>query len=524
MGHFPNGATSSGVTAAAWQFLPETYGAVGDFKIVSDAAITATQHQLTSATAAFTSADVGKTVYVVGAGAAGADLFTTIATFTNATTVQLTATAGTTVSGKGMAWHTDDTAAIKLALSAAVTFALADPSRRAQIVLSKIYGVSTAPVIGGSTLGNAVIPLPIVTATTTPKIRIEWVGQYGTDAAELAHWLQPAPQVSGPGLACVRLDGTNDASNGPAVILGGPVNGYGANASLFSNMAIVLDSIRFIVPFNSTYGGADFLGLAEDYEHGVGVQPLGIVPAAGAWPQFNQASITNQFSWGIRKGDANNNDRQDINQYSCEGMTYGFGASEHTTWDSARAIYCILGCEIFAGASMPHGIRGNHLSAESCAWGVGVYNALPFGNTVKAVVTQVDLESSGLLFDNNNLMSGSLGVMANNTPGYAVYTISGGHLVTQRELMAPPGPIASPQAPPANNTAWVNSYNCDVWVTLTATTITQVTITSPGGTAVNQGGLAGSPAHFEMIVPNGCSYTPTFTGSLAHTVTRFGLH
>lgn len=73
-------------------------------RVVADAAITSGTVTLTSATAAFTSADVGQSVRVAGAGAAGATLSTTIASVTNATTAVLTgAPAGTTVSAASLA-------------------------------------------------------------------------------------------------------------------------------------------------------------------------------------------------------------------------------------------------------------------------------------------------------------------------------------------------------------------------------------------------------------------------------------
>lgn len=88
--------------------------AVPNGRTVSDGAITATASILSSLTAAFTSADVGLAVCVVGAGAAGADLVTTVATYTDATHVVLAAAASTTVTaaqtsvgavGRGYAVH-----------------------------------------------------------------------------------------------------------------------------------------------------------------------------------------------------------------------------------------------------------------------------------------------------------------------------------------------------------------------------------------------------------------------------------
>ena len=71
---------------------------------ITDAAMTAAAAALTSASNPFTSADVGATVIVVGAGAAGADLITTISAFVGAGQVTLAANAGTTVSGAECAW------------------------------------------------------------------------------------------------------------------------------------------------------------------------------------------------------------------------------------------------------------------------------------------------------------------------------------------------------------------------------------------------------------------------------------
>lgn len=64
-----------------------------------DGAMTAASGALSSAAGVFTSADVGKTIWVFGAGAAGAPLVSTIASFSSATSVTLTDAASTTVSG-----------------------------------------------------------------------------------------------------------------------------------------------------------------------------------------------------------------------------------------------------------------------------------------------------------------------------------------------------------------------------------------------------------------------------------------
>jgi Protein of unknown function (DUF3383) len=66
---------------------------------VTDGAITALSTTFTSATANFISGDVGSQIIVAGAGVGGVDLVTTIASYTNPTTVDLTVDASTTVTG-----------------------------------------------------------------------------------------------------------------------------------------------------------------------------------------------------------------------------------------------------------------------------------------------------------------------------------------------------------------------------------------------------------------------------------------
>lgn len=95
------------------------YGVKGDTNTVSDGAITSGLAVLTSATAGFTAADVGKTINVFGAGAAGATLSTTIVGFTNSTTVTLTATASSTVTNKKVVYGTDDTTVLNNVLAKA---------------------------------------------------------------------------------------------------------------------------------------------------------------------------------------------------------------------------------------------------------------------------------------------------------------------------------------------------------------------------------------------------------------------
>lgn len=105
----PDAAVPVGVTARGMyspSFDVRFYGG-GSGRTVTDAAISASSSTLTSATAAFVAADVGRMVRVEGAGTSGeAPMIARIASRTNATTVVLDDTATTAVTGARCAIRT----------------------------------------------------------------------------------------------------------------------------------------------------------------------------------------------------------------------------------------------------------------------------------------------------------------------------------------------------------------------------------------------------------------------------------
>lgn len=131
---------------AAESVYPEWWGAKSDMKYVSDAAITASDKTLTSATGLFEASDVGKTIVVQGAGAAGVPLKTTIASFTSTSEVELTAAASTTVPNGGLPspeanWLSDDTTPVQRAI---------DEARAARCTCEAlgVYGLTATVVLG----------------------------------------------------------------------------------------------------------------------------------------------------------------------------------------------------------------------------------------------------------------------------------------------------------------------------------------------------------------------------------------
>lgn len=99
-------------------FNVKSYGAKGNGKTLYDGAITSGTPDFTSATASFTSSDVGKVITIIGAGGTNIDLTTTISAYVSATAVTLANNASATVSSAGFTYGTDDTSAIQSTVDA----------------------------------------------------------------------------------------------------------------------------------------------------------------------------------------------------------------------------------------------------------------------------------------------------------------------------------------------------------------------------------------------------------------------
>jgi hypothetical protein len=94
-----------------------SFGGKADGVDYSDGEITASSSTFTSDSANFTPIDVGKYIAVAGAGAGGAELITTIATYVNESTITLTISASTTVSSANFKFGTNNTAIIQQAIN-----------------------------------------------------------------------------------------------------------------------------------------------------------------------------------------------------------------------------------------------------------------------------------------------------------------------------------------------------------------------------------------------------------------------
>lgn len=133
-----SGGTASDAVSAG------SYGLTADGLYGLTGSMTSGSAVLTFSTGGFTSAHVGATVRVNGAGASGAVLVTTIATFTNSTTVTLVTAASTTVSGTMVLAGHDNGTAVNNALIAATGKRLTFPKG--------VYYMSGSPTVPANTV------------------------------------------------------------------------------------------------------------------------------------------------------------------------------------------------------------------------------------------------------------------------------------------------------------------------------------------------------------------------------------
>lgn len=397
---------------------------------------------------------------------------------------------------------TDDTAAIKACIAAAVAAAVADNTYYAEVQFtSGIYQLSGSLTQGGTTLGNALIPLPVMPVTGQKMILVL---KGGVSANPLWHWNQTTVQRSGP-LLRTTVTGTQHGTYGEASVIGGPTpaQGYGAISVLFSNMQVIVDGIGIQVPNNPAICGFDFRGLGQmDFRSG------GVM--TNATPATRTAA-TNGWQFGLACPQNNNNAISMIGRYSCEGMNYGLVADEHLHAQDVHCIYCVAGVETgVAGQTTGHGILIDHLLVEATDVGIGALGAF----ASKLNVIQFDYETLTFAVV-NDLGSALLGTVNCWDTGASQFLdplqASGSHAIRGAanlkvyELARQPGNQAAP-AIPASTTAFRNPFFRDAFVHITGGTVTNIQLTTAGGAATSVGVTSGM-----VFVPTGAYITLTYS-------------
>jgi hypothetical protein len=399
---------------------------------------------------------------------------------------------------------TDDTAAIKSAVNAAVAYAQANNGYAEVVFGAKTYFVSGATTQSATYKGNAQIPLPLI-ATTARKIVLVLRGT--RDASALYHWEQTTTQNAGSVIRS-NLAGTNDGTWGEASVIGGPTpaQGYGSGGAgnVFNNMLIVVDGLSLVIPEDPHVCGFDFRGMAQ-----ANMTTGSVLVATGATLIINATYPTQTWQFGYAPPSTNNNANCNVGLYSCEGCYIGLLASEHLVADSVRCIYCAIG--IYFIPTTFHGAFIAYACVEACTTALNCQSSATFTKFHVAVLDVEDGSGAwapgGHVYDPGNRMYGYVGLFSNASPFNP--SVTGGANLQVINLQCPTGAVGTigftPPAVPASTVAFNNGTGTPMWRNATVTVI--------GGTVtvIAVDGVATGLTSGTVIVPSGKTITLTYS-------------
>lgn len=383
--------TATGPAAADWEtpasvtpgwvfdITDLAYGAVGDAQVVGNGAMGSGVAVLTSATANFTANDVGKSISVKGAAAAGVTtLITTIASRQSATQVTLSAVnaSGGALANAVVIWGTNNQTSIQAAVNAAEAYLAAGHTYAQVYVPPQPFIVAGA--LNTSKSGNGQIVFGPQPTTGVKKI-LEFRGE-SDGAAAVRHWQQVVPQFSGSCLisfgvyasTAAQIASINAAGN-PGVICGpNEGSGYGVGA-VYSNHQAVLKNLAILTTHSSfglTYGAFNFYGVANAHVENVGYGTAGTV-ASPSTDYTSPGVFGTGLSFGALMPAPGNNDHSLALNVSCGGgYTYAFALTEHGVMVRYMGLYCWAGlCVVgtyFGSVGSVHAMEVISASIEAC--------------------------------------------------------------------------------------------------------------------------------------------------------------
>jgi hypothetical protein len=484
--------TVSSLRYQPWQFLPETYGAKGDGKVIGDAAITAGTAILTSASANFTSADVGKTFMLNGAlGAAAKPLITTILSQQSGMQVTLSANATATVTGGAAVYGTDDTAAINSAVTAAVTYAEANNYHAQVIYGPNVYVLAAAPVTSASPSQSAQIPLPWPAVDgSSRKLILEFIGTGNGEATQ--YWEGKIPNVQGTILASCYYN-----SSGTSSVIGGPNASTGLTGG-FANVKPVMTGLTIVIPWTNQAIDMDFRYCASASVDRCSFMSFASV-LAGQAPLAS--TIQSTSSTGIYMPIQNNNADNTIGTVTVESHGYAVASGEHLVAHRITAVYCNVGlfCES-TSAAVHHGLTILQLCVEATNTAIQCIQA---SGQIPIFIGLMDTESINTkdFDDQHSVLVGTV-----NWADWERTTINvngAANLKIVNTRLAP-GVWGSAPAVPASASAQVNTSYRDAWVNVqpNGATISAIAVDATTLTGITSGLIR---------VPSGHSITLTYT-------------
>ena len=491
-------------TLAPHVFFPETYGAVGDGKVVGDLVLNGTT-TATSATAAFTSGDTGKKIMINGgAGGVGNGPLITTITYVNATTVTLGSAASVSGTGFVGVYGTDDTAAINSAVTAAGTYAQANNFYAEVRFGAKTYVLSSGPTQTGNgsttVTFNAQIPLPYPNANGTTRKLI--LGLYGAgDNGHCQYWESLVPNLAGTSLVSMTTAPTSPSGTfGNQSVIGGPSSTAGLTGG-YANLKIHVQGISVWCGMYTSQYAYDFgyvagMRVLESSAHTFA--PTGVNGGPRPWLS-DILNAGTAIGSGFRTPNDGNNDDTTMDDVTVSGYECAFRIFDHFNAGRLAAIYSdvVIKWDATQGSSgTAHGLFIQSISAE-------VYNGGLLTNGGAAQVNiNWDAETSTPAYDINDA-AGLWGLFryGDKIDGRAPIVSGASNLKIINENLRQ-GAWGGQPAVPATTVAQQNTSWRDAAVSIKGGTVTVIAV--DGQTCATATGTT-------VIVPSGKNITLTYS-------------
>lgn len=493
----------------AHTFRPESYGAKGDGKVISDIVLNSTT-TATSATAAFTSADTGKTIMINGGlGSANVPLVATI-TFVNATTITLSVAATVTGTAFVGVYGTDDRTAINSAVSAASAYATSNRYFAEVAFKARIYMLTSGPTQSGNgsttPTFNAQIPLPYPNANgTSQKLIIQFTG--AGNVGHVQYWESTTPNLAGTTLvSTVSAPTTPDATFGIQSVIGGPSGSAGFTGT-YANIKVCINGIQIVCPAYTNLYAFDFAycsGMRVEKSSALIFAPSGV--NGGNGPQLKNlpgdVNFQAKIGTGLRAPVDGNNADSTADEFMVEGFSRGIHTYDHFTAPRIFTFYNDVAVKIdltLGISGVSHGVFIGLLGCEVYNGGISVNGG---GGAYIPLYINMDAECAGVAYDVSDAAGAAHGVVHWTDPADARSpVVSGGaNLKFVNDKLGPGAWSGAPAVPAstvnAQNTAWR-----DAAVVVSGGTVTAITVDG-----VAQGITSGM-----VIVPAGKNINVTYS-------------
>jgi hypothetical protein len=503
-----------------WQFLPESYGAKGDGKIIGDATISGgSLTTLTSASAAFTSGDTGKTIIVNGALGNNAVPLISLITYVNATTVTLTTTASSAVTNASAIYGTDDTSAVNSAVTAAKNYATgAFGNYHAQVLFgNKFYMLASGPTQtgDGSTTPtfNTQVPLPYPAVNgSTQKLVIDLIGTGPADDA--MYWEAAIPNIQGSCLvSAVNAPVGGTSPFGLQSVVGGPSAAAGFTGS-YANVKCYVDGLTVVIPFGTAQIGYDFRNIASAGAGRISAKAFGA--PNGNYNNLSQANAqgapqSNAGSVGVWPPLVNNNADATFLSVALEGFSQGWQLTEHNVVLRLASVYNTAAMQMSSAGN----VHPNYFGYVNAEQGFSGLQSTGGSATSVIYIDCLDVEQQDMTWaiqDSGSGFQGHVNLVVTGTAAPAILNANKLEIraVNPGGTAAAPGHWAGAPAVPASTTAQQNTAWLPAWVVVHTGSGVTVSVINVDGT--NTGLTVAASSSQAVRVPAGKNITLTYSG------------